>query len=126
MQRFNENFNISPQQPSWEDRRQPPGCPQPHDDIAEQKDEASRSRSPTSVTLNDLDSPGLESVLDTEAEKEVVPRRDYYAEPEVVKEERRICGMRRVWFILALLLATCVVIAIGVGLGVSLGRESGR
>jgi hypothetical protein len=124
MQRFEENF-ISPQSASWDQTRQVAGWPSHGHDMAEQKDEVdevSRSRSPTSVTLNDSDSPGLEAVLDSE--KEV--RHSAHIEAIIPVKRKRICGIRRPCFILALLVATCLIIAAGVSLGLTLGRQSNR
>jgi hypothetical protein len=131
MHRLEDNFAISPQSSIWDGRQQlheyqpcqPQKFPSQVDYVAEQKDdELSASRSPTSVTLNDWDFPGLESVLDQG--KEVVPRIN--SAPPSLENEKRMCGIRRLCFVLALLAAAFAVITVSVGLGVSLGRRSHR
>ena len=121
MQRFQENFTVSPQSPSWDRVRRVPTWPT-HDEIVaeQQKDELSRSRSPTSVTLNDMESAGLESVLDQD--KEVVPDIEIESSSPTVNKRRT----RRPCFILALVVATFIVIAVAVGVGVALGRQDSR
>ena len=38
--------------------------------------------------------------------------------------DKRVCGIRRAWFLLVLIAATCIAIAVGVALGVTLARKN--
>lgn len=38
--------------------------------------------------------------------------------------DKKICGIRRAWFLLVLIAATCIVIAVSVALGVTFARKN--
>lgn len=81
---------------------------------------------PESDAIRGLASPGLESVQDTETEKEAVvhPPPDYQSQRFTPERRRTICGLSRLWFPILLLLLLCLAIGLGVGLGVGLSKKS--
>jgi hypothetical protein len=83
-------------------------------------------------TSAEMSSPGLQSVLDDEGNKEVIsPRRQQQGgHPGLVpgilgyssdneKTGRTYCGLSRLWFLIAL--AAIIIIVLGIALGVGLG-----
>ncbi|KAI9808912.1 MAG: hypothetical protein M1827_007137 [Pycnora praestabilis] len=110
MQGFQEDFNYSPDSLQWNGR--------------EQTVESEQPTSPTSP-LAGLASPGLESVPDTETEKEAVI---YPVQENIVprRKKKTVCGIGRTWFFLALIFVICIAIALGIGLGVGLNKKSSR
>ena len=133
---FHDTFNQSPHQPYWGDNVHPPLQNPETGPIGElSADNATLTHSPTPtypslastyVQCDGMKSPGLSSVVDTEYEKEAVGDQVHTAAPTSdprESEKKTICGIRRPWFLLVLIAATCIAIAVGVSLGVVLGRK---
>lgn len=87
-------------------------------------------------TSAEMSSPGLQSVLDEEGQKEVVPPRNKQgSHPGLVpgllgfksdddKSRRRCCGLSRSWFIILSVLLVLVVLAIALGVGLGVGLSN--
>lgn len=71
-----------------------------------------------------IGSPGLESVVSTD-EKEVYNATGDPSAPSPAHPPRkRICGLRKKWFLVATGLATCIIVALAIALGVVFGTRN--
>ncbi|KJX92547.1 hypothetical protein TI39_contig5841g00003 [Zymoseptoria brevis] len=83
------------------------------------------------MSPSEISSPFPEAYQRDMSEKEVVvppplppPPQNYKSPSEIRPPPKRICGIRRRWFILIIVLLLVIAIALGVGLGVGLSLDS--
>lgn len=128
-----ENPNVSPQATYWDQNRQASPLSADSHTIGSHTvgrlsaDNINASIPPSHDYRGGYDgiaSPGSESVFTEKLKPAAVTHVDDAPGNTHPPVDKRICGIRRAWFLLVLIAATCVAIAVGVALGVTLARKN--
>lgn len=127
-----ENAGVSPQATYWDQNRQ--ASPLSADShtigshtvgrLSADNINASIPPSHDYRRYDGVASPGSESVFTEKLKPPIAAHVDDAPGNTHPPVDKRICGIRRAWFLLALIAATCVAIAVGVALGVTLARKN--
>lgn len=128
-----ENPSVSPQATYWDQNRQASPLSADSHTIGSHTvgrlsaDNINPSLPPSNNDYRGYDgvaSPGSESVYTEKLKPAAVSHVDDAPGNTHPPVDKRICGIRRAWFLLVLIAATCVAIAVGVALGVTLARKN--